>query len=34
MAITNENIAGIWLLCQEFGYTQLSALVSEFLVQH
>jgi hypothetical protein len=32
--ITNENVADIELLCQEFGYEELSAAVSKFLAQH
>ena len=32
--ITNESVSGIRLLCQEFGYQDLSAAVSEFLAQH
>jgi hypothetical protein len=33
-AITNENVTGIGLLCQELGHGRLSATVSEFLSQH
>jgi hypothetical protein len=32
--LTNENITDIGLLCDEFGYEQLSATVAEFLAQH
>jgi Na+-transporting NADH:ubiquinone oxidoreductase subunit NqrA len=32
--LTNENITDIGLLCDEFGYEQLSATVAEFLAQY
>jgi hypothetical protein len=32
--LTNENITDIGLLCDDFGYEQLSATVAEFLAQH